>query len=174
MVARFDKAPKKIQKAVTKAAARAGATVIRKAAMSMAPSCIRPSIKVVYRKQIKFKTILSITAGHARGAINENENEILEAAGAKGFGCPPVMWVEFGTYGNRDYKGLEPYSPDTLRKKSYASGRSNSPFWNLQDPGKIAKFWMPQRPFMRPAVSAPGVEKAMAKKLGAYLAKKGF
>ena len=82
----------------------------------------------------------------------------------------PAMLVEFGTYGKRDYKGEEPYSPDTLRKKSYSTGRSDSPMWN------VPRAWIDQTPFMRPAINdnVKAVEKAMVVKLDEYLKKKGL
>ena len=82
----------------------------------------------------------------------------------------PAMWVEFGTYGRRDYQGSEPYSPDTLRKPNYSTGRSDSPVWN------VPQKWIEQRPFMRPAINdhVKEVEKAMVDKLSEYLKKKGL
>ena len=168
---RFKKAPMKIQKQATGVTLTAGARVVIKAAKSKAPSCLKSTIKAVKRKTSKkLVSKLSVKAGipgRRNDVTTKSERDALRAEGAK-INCFPAMWVEFGTYGNRDYKGDEPYSPDTLRKKSYSSGRSNSPYWGSQNK------WIPAQPFLRPAMNTKEVEKAMAKRLGEYLDKKGF
>ena len=169
---RFDKAPMKIQKQATGVTLTAGAKVVIAAAKSKAPGCLKSTIKAVKRKTSKkFVSKLSVKAGVGTSLKELNsaaEKRVLRKAGSSQVDCLPAMWVEFGTYGRRDYKGDEPYAPATLKKKSYRSGRSDSHFW--QHPVK----WLPAEPFLRPAIASAGVEQAMAKRLGEYLDKKGF
>ena len=170
LLARFENAPKKIQKNATGVALTAGAKVVVNAAKNKAPACIRSTIKIRRRRTRGWKKTLSVEAGRGNTLLDMNvrEKNILRKAGSQNLMCYPAMWYEFGTYGNRNYRGDEPYAPATLEKKSYASGRSDSPFW------KHKSKWTPATPFLRPAISDPNVEKAMAKKLGEYLNKKGF
>ena len=177
LVKRFDKAPARMQNNAMRSVARAGANVVKSAAKEKAPGYLASSIKVVPRKAHgkKLQVKMSVAVGGNRlvdvakpapGATFDGEStDDYEFSDNY-----PAMWVEFGTYGKRDYKDKEPYSPETLKKKSYASGRSNSPVWNNR------KQWIDQQPFMRPAINnhVGAVEVAMAKKLDAYLTKKGL
>ena len=169
---RFEKAPKKFQKRASGVALTAGAKVVIKAAKSKAPTCLRKTIKATRRKTSGLTSRLMVVAGSGNrpfDTLSGAERTAARDAGATSLtNCYPAVWVEFGTYGNRDYRGTEPYAPATLRKRSYSSGRSDSPYWNTP------RRWVAARPFMRPAIAAPGVEQAMAKRLDEYLTKGGF
>jgi len=171
LLKRFDGAPVKIQKGAMRSMTRAGANVVKNHAKEKAPAYLKPTIKVVARRTKKPLTAkMSVVAGG--GSLRE-KNDIAKGARAMGLEVSkfyPAMWVEFGTYGNRDYRGDEPYSPDTLKKPNYATGRSDSGIWN------VPSFWIPATPFMRPAIQnhTKEIQDAMNKKLSDYLAKKGL
>ena len=173
---RFDKAPKKIQRGGTRSALNAGAQVVRTIARSKAPACIAPSIKLTGRKMRGWTAQILVMAGTSHsarmGLMGSGDARNLGLRPGldemKHFDCYPPMWVEFGTYGNRDYMGDEPYAPSTKRKYAKSGGRSPSKFWDHP------YYWIPAKPFMRPAIDSPLIEKAIAKKLGEYLTKKGF
>ena len=164
--------PKGIRRNAATSALNAGARVIRDDARAMAPACVKKSIKNVRLKQRNGYVITAIAAGVGKqrsdagllGAFNKATNFMF----GKGDVCD-ANWFEFGTYGNRDYRGSEPYAPSTLRKKSYSSGRSNSPHW------ATPFLWVKKTPFMRPAMhkamKSGEVEKAMATKLDEYFKK---
>ena len=171
LLKRFEKAPEKLQRSGTGVALTAGAKVVVQNAKAKAPSCLSSTIKIVNRKTFKkYTKKLSVKVGNgvrANDMFNVVENAVLRKAGSKLIDCPPAHWVEFGTYGNRNLYE-DPYAPATLRKKSYASGRSNSKFWSYPN------YWIPTKPFMRPALDDPKIEQAMAKRLGEYFDKKGI
>lgn len=171
LVSRFEKAPARIQNNAMRSVGRAGANVVKDAAKNGAPSYLKSSVKVVPRKANgkKLMTKFSVVVGGKR-LIDIQSDIKSQLKGMKFSENYPAMWVEFGTYGKRDYKGDEPYSPDTLKKKSYSSGRSDSPMWN------IPQTWIEAQPFMRPAINdhVKEVEIAMVKKLDEYLTKKGL
>ena len=170
LLKRFDKAPARMQGNAMRSVGRAGANVVKAAAKSKAPAHLSSTIKVVPRKAHgkKLQTKFSVAVGGGTRGV-EFVKEV-RAAGLETSDNHPAMWVEFGTYGKRDYKGTEPYSPDTLKKKSYKSGRSNSPYW------KVEPLWIEPHPFMRPAIdnNVQAVMDAMVVKLDTYLKKKGL
>jgi len=180
LIKRFDKAPRRVQTNAMRSVGRAGANVIKNAAKAKAPSYLQKSIKVVPRKANgrRLFTKFSITAGGRDNfAIQAKDKNIPFKGELLTFSENyPAMWVEFGTYGNRDYQGSEPYSPEALKKPNYASGRSDSPVWYDKYKPKEKRKWIDQRPFMRPAINdhVKAVEKAMGKKLEEYLKKKGL
>ena len=169
LIKRFDKAPSRMQNNAMRSVGRAGANVVKAAVKTGAPGYLKGSVKVVPRKANgkKLLTKFSVAVGGARavGFVKEARGLGLETSDNY-----PAMWVEFGTYGKRDYQGTEPYSPDTLKKKSYSSGRSNSPYW------KVEPLWIEPHPFMRPAINnnTQAVVDAMVVKLDSYLSKKGL
>jgi len=173
---RFKEMPDKLQKGATRATLTAGANVVKKNIKMRAPACIGMTARTVARKTSKrMVSKLSVAVGmNNRGSLGKIAKDDARALGvragisvAKHFNCYPAVWVELGTYGNRNL-GKDPYSPNTLRKRSYSSGRSNSPFWHF--PTR----WIPTTPFMRPALHDSNIEKAMAVKLDNYMSKKGF
>lgn len=182
IIDRFENAPLKIQRRASNAALTAGANVVKKNAKAKAPSCLKSTIRSVNRRTSKkLLSKVSVTAGadvRPKSLVSEAEARILRKTGvdragrkskAQKIDCPPGMWVEFGTYGNRKYKTTEPYAPATLRKKGYRTlGRSASPYWNYEN------YWTPAQPFMRPALRDPNIEVAVAKRLDEYLRKQGF
>ena len=173
---RFDKAPKKIQRGASRSSLNAGAQVVRTIARSKAPACIVPTIKITGRKIRGLTAQVLVIAGTTHSArLGKMSGGDAKNLGLrkgldemKHFDCYPPMWVEFGTYGNRNYMGDEPYAPSTKRKNAKSGGRSPSRFWD--EPTR----WIPPKPFMRPAIDSPLIEKAIAKKLDEYLEKKGF
>jgi len=179
LIKRFDKAPARMQNNAMRSVARAGANVVKQAAKARAPGYLANTIKVVPRKahgkklQVKMSVIVGDSSKRLIDIQKPLPGETFDGHSTADYEFSnnyPAIWVEFGTYAKRDYKGKEPYSPDTLKKKSYASGRSNSPMWNV--PSK----WIDQRPFMRPAINdhVTAVTVAMQTKLDAYLTKKGL
>lgn len=172
LLKRFDAAPDKIQRNATGVALTAGAKAAMAIAKAKAPSCLKSSIKLAnrktYKKYTKKVSLVAGSGGRSLEALSKEERSVVRAAGSTAIDCYPAIWVEFGTYGKRDYKGEEPYAPATLKKKTYSSGRSDSPFW-----GSPAR-WIPAKPFLRPALESDDVEKAIARRLGEYLDKKGL
>lgn len=179
LIERFEKAPARMQSNAMRSVGRAGATVVKNYAKAGAPSHLKGSVKVVPRKANgkKLITKFSVAVGGGERIVDIKS----EVAGFSTFNGEslkgmkfsqqyPAMWVEFGTYGKRDYKGEEPYSPETLKKKNYASGRSDSPMWGMD------WTWIEAKPFMRPAINdhVQEVVDAMVVKLDTYLAKKGL
>jgi HK97 gp10 family phage protein len=168
--------PKGVRRNAATSALNAGARVIRDNARSKAPACLKRTIKNVRLKQKDGYIVTAIAAGVGELRPDAGFARSFNKGGSGSWfdktksGCV-AHWVEFGTYGNRDYKGSEPYAPSTLRKKSYASGRSNSPFW------AVKPVWVGKRPFMRPAMQEAmtdgKVERAMVKKLDEYFKKIG-
>lgn len=171
LVKRFDSAPARMQSNAMRAVGRAGANVVKNAAKSKAPGYLQNSVKVVARKSHgkKLFSKFSVIVGGQR-LIGIQQQAKRDLKGMTFSDNYPAMWVEFGTYGKRDYQGDEPYSPDTLKKKSYSSGRSDSPMWSKP------MTWIEAKPFMRPAINdhVKEVEVAMVKKLDDYLSKKGL
>jgi len=171
LVKRFEKAPARMQNNAMRAVGRAGANVVKEHAKNGAPSYLKNTVKVVPRKANgkKLLTKFSVAVGGQR-LIDIQSDLKSQLKGMKFSKNYPAIWVEFGTYGKRDYAGEEPYSPDTLRKKNYASGRSDSPMWG------VPQVWIEPKPFMRPAINdhVGEVEAAMVKKLDEYLTKKGL
>jgi len=171
LLKRVEKAPKNIQRYATSSALTAGAKVVTKEAKSKAPSCLKHTIKATKRRSKGLSSTLKVVAGNSerpKDVLSANEILQVRGAGSSLLDCLPAIWVEFGTYGNRDYQGSEPYAPSTLRKRNYSTGRSDSKFWG------VPRTWVPSQPFMRPSVDAKGVDVAMAKRLNEYLEKKGF
>jgi len=173
LLKRFDDAPLKIQKSASRSMVRAGANVIKQHAKAKAPAYLKKTIKVIARRNRSGNPLESKVSVIVGGSSLRDKSEIAKDARAMGLKTSKfylAFWVEFGTYGNRDYSGEEPYSPRTLQSPSYASGRSNSKAWN------VPSVWIPASPFMRPAINdhIDEVEKAMASKLDAYLSKKGL
>ncbi len=174
---RLKAAPKKIQTGAGKAGVRAGAAVIRAAVMNESPPCIVPSIRVVARTAgdtRKDRVKFSVSAGSVSRGLTASDMELVAGKHDVSVGkiqeCLPAIWYELGTYANRDI-GEDPYAPATLRKKSYASGRSNSPFWN------VPSQWIGAVGFMRRgsevAFRSGAVEQAIVTKVDDYLKKKG-
>lgn len=172
LVKRFESAPTRIQNNAMRAVGRAGANVVKDHAKNGAPSYLKSSVKVVPRKANgkKLMTKFSVAVGGGQRLIDIQSEIKSQVKGMKFSENYPAIWVEFGTYGKRDYAGDEPYSPDTLKKKSYSSGRSDSPMWAKP------MTWIEAKPFMRPAINdhVKEVEYAMVKKLDDYLTKKGL
>ncbi len=167
VVAKLQSLPSGVRRNAATSALNAGARVVRDRARTHAPACLKRTIKNVRLKNRDGYIVTAVVAGHTG----------LGSRPIKAFGklndtfCVPAIWVELGTYGRRNL-ARDPYSPNTLRKKSYASGRSDSPFW--QTPKK----WIPATPFMRPAIMSASkdgsIEKAMITKLDEYFVKKGI
>jgi HK97 gp10 family phage protein len=172
LVQKLHNLPKGVRRNAATSALNAGARVIRDDAKALAPACVKPTIKNVRLKQRDGYVITAIAAGVGQqrpdSGLLGSFNNATDAMFGKGTACV-ANWYEFGTYGNRDYEGSEPYAPSTLKKKSYRSGRSNSPYW------AVRPMWVRKQPFMRPALqkamTSGEVEKAMAKKLDEYFKK---
>lgn len=168
---RFDKAPDRMQYNAMRSVGRAGANVVKNYAKAGAPSYLASSVKTVARSSHGRKLLTKFSVAVGGNRLIDLQAEIKKSVSGMTFSDNyPAIWVEFGTYGRRDYQGTEPYSPETLKKKSYASGRSDSPYW-----GDDSK-WIEAKPFMRPAINdhVEEIEKAMVEKLDDYLKKKGL
>jgi hypothetical protein len=174
IVRKLQSLPTGVRRNAATSALNAGARVIRDKARSKAPACLKRTIKNVRLKQENGDPVTAIAAGVGEMRPNEGFLGSFNKGSGTMFGKDKpcvAMWIEFGTYGRRDYKGTAPYAPSTLRKKSYATGRSNSPFW------AVKPLWIAQTPFMRPALQEAAtdgsVERAMVKKFDEYFKKIG-
>ncbi len=162
--------PSNVRRNAVTSALNAGARVIRDRAKKKAPGCLVRSIKNVRLKQENGDPVTAIKAGYT-GSLSRPDAELrayakeIGASKSRGSFCTPAIWVEFGTYGHRSLSE-NPYAPATLRKKSYKSGRSNSPYWAT--PNK----WVTAQPFLRPAAEESfrdgSIEKAMLAKFDEY------
>ena len=173
IVKKLQSLPRGIQRNASVSALNAGAKVINKRAKMRAPTCIRKTIKNVRLKQEDGDPVVAITAGFRgwEASFMRASNALFEERGPTGRRALCIAhWIELGTYGKRNL-GMDPYAPSTLRKKSYASGVSNSPFWGF--PTR----WIAATPFLRPALVESAqdgsVERAMAMKFTEYFEKLG-
>ena len=187
LMKRLDQAPKRIQKGAGKAAARAGANVVKRAVASYAPDCLVKSVKVRARSGRATKpggVKFSITVGAPMNGWGLNKAELGAAAAkhdvptSKISSCLPAIWYELGTYRNRNLS-KDPYAPITMKKKDYKRlGHTGSPIWNIQNPTARAELWMGAQGFLRRGAletfHSKAAERAVARKLDDYLKKKGF
>ena len=197
-VEKLERLPKRIQGNALRSATNAGARVIANDIKSLAPGCLKGSVKTVRGRIRDGVTKVSIKSGY--GHSRENAIDRLDKAvthigadaGVKSaqkklqvLNCPPAFWVEFGTYRNRNLV-KHPYSPQTLKRhpdyRKYGhtmAPRGTGFFWSASPAQreKTGITYIPARPFMRPgmmrALRSGRVDMAIAAKLNEYFKKAG-
>ena len=201
VLGKLEKLPSGMRRNAMASATMAGAKVVVKIAKRKAPSCIAGSIKAKRSKQRvdshgNKSVVVRVSAGNPRNALGSavsSLNSIMKKAGQQGLSksqkrhmdtmaCLPAIWYEMGTYNARNLM-MNPYAPKTAsRMRNYASGartsynqhggRSPMIEWTKGDVPTIQPMHF-MRNAIREGEKSQQVQRAMGKKLEAYLKKQG-